>query len=191
VSETRGRGRPKLVDELELVEQIGSREDLFRIQEALVANGEPAGQSRSLIFWLDAVRAGDPTGGYGERQRRYFRAMLARLPEIPLPPANRRRRRTAARGSAAVSLLAGSAGAGALLVFAAQPGPVALRLVAALGAPIMPEASGDDVAAEIPGLVLILGARSADVARECVPAARSVPPATHVGYTLATLAEAA
>ena len=187
---TRGRGRPKLFDELELVDRIQNRDDLFRIQEALVANGEPAGQSRGLIFWLDSLRAGDPTGGYGPTSAKRYRAMLARLPEIPLPPANRRTRRAAARGAVSTRLLAAVGSAG-ILAFAAQPGPVALRLLALGATPIMPEQSSKAESADSGGDEPPLRLVAAGEARECVPGAGSAHRCRRVGYTPAPALEVA
>jgi hypothetical protein len=182
VSTTRGRGRPKSVDEQELVERIRTSDDLLRIRDALIANDEPPGQSSGCIFWLDAVRAGDPTGGCHRVSAFRYRTMLARLPEIPLPPASRRRRRADTRGFASTRLLSVASGAG-LLALAAQPGPVALRALAAVVAPIMPEASDGDGAGEIRGPALTLVPFAPDGVRECGPVALSSARPARDGYT--------
>jgi len=179
----RGRGRPKGFDELEAVDRIRTREDLFVIRDALVANGEPAGQSSGCIVALDRIRSGDPTGGVSRMQLSRYRAMLARLPEFPLPAPSRRRRRTAARGFASPRLLAGGSGAG-IMALAAQTPSVALRAIGLAGPPIILDRVQSDSPAEIPGRVVLLRPRAADGIRECVPGAGLDPRPTRAGYVL-------
>lgn len=176
-------GRPRQFDEDPLIARIGGFDDLVLIESALVEHSSRPAWAKGCVNWLWRKRAGDPTGGIHPASEPRYRRMLAELPFDPLkPPGGRRRvlREAASRGSIQFALVSGLAGSGAAVAFAAQTPSNALRAIALLAAPIMPEASGSDSPAEIPGSVVLFRPRVVDGVRECAPDARDVPPPTRV-----------
>jgi hypothetical protein len=140
-AETRGRGRPKLYDENELLARVHSIDDLIRVRDALEANGEGI-TSRNAFGWLAAKWAGDETGGGVTRQSEFrYRAALARLgPKDPLrgPKSKRNGRivRPGEPGSVHPILVAAGAGVGSAAL-AALSAPEAVHAVVRALAPIM------------------------------------------------------
>lgn len=126
----RGRGKPRAFDEDELLARVSSLDDLVRVRDALEANGEGL-MARNAFAWLIAKWNGDPTG-FTRRSESVYRAALARLPEIPLPPAPKRARAgRGQRGSAELVLVSAGAVAGAVAL-SALAGPQAANFVVAL-----------------------------------------------------------
>lgn len=146
---TRGRGRPKTFDEDELLARIHSIEDLHKVRAALEANGEGL-TAKNTVAWLAARRAGDPTGGVSLMSASRYRAALARLDEIPLPPVPKRRRIATRKqsGNAHLALVA-SAAAGGAMVLASLTGPEILNLALSFAS----RAIADNAPVEITGHV--------------------------------------
>ncbi len=121
----RGRGRPRVFDEDELVARLEGFDDLALVKAALVEHSSHPTWARGCVSWLWAKRMGDPTGGVSRRSAYEYRAMLAELPFDPLRPPGGRRRvlRELARehGSAALALVGAVAGAGVAVIAAQNP----------------------------------------------------------------------
>lgn len=181
-------GRPRQFDEDQLIDRIEGFDDLVLIEAALLENGVTPRAAQGCVDWLWRKRAGDRTGGRNRVSASRYRRMLADLLIDPLKPPGGRRRtlREAARqrGSADLILVAGLAAAGAVALAIAGHSPSeALRALHHFVAPIMPEASEDDAAAEIRADPVLVGPWAADGARECVLGARRRPPRARVECT--------
>lgn len=119
-AETRGRGKPRAYDEDELLARVSSVDDVVRIREALVANGEGPFFARQLCNWLLMKFNGDETGGGVSRPAvGRYRVALARLPKDPLKGSGRRRSARNTRGSVQIGLVRTGSAVGALAMAAA------------------------------------------------------------------------